>query len=600
MGESLRDCSGSLLLVVLAGCSREAAAPPEPPSPHAPIVQVGERCLDCHEDHVRSYRETGMARALEPVLPSEVAGLESVTDAAGWSYRFDPDPRGARLVETWGTGAPAISAELAFAIGAGLMDRSYAAAVGERLAFAPLEVLGGAEGRHAALAPGHAIHAGLRFSTPITEECLACHTDQLPERGYPLDLRPDPATWSPSGISCAACHPGADQHVRWRQDDLSGVRRDGRDPIRTPSRAGQVESVSVCARCHLQGDASFLLEPGARGVLAAGGDLLAHRAVFVAAKTTSEIRFVSQVERLMMSRCYTESAENLREAMTCVTCHDPHRSSFDPAERAVVREACAQCHGETRRPCARSPEQRGDRGCVDCHMRQTGVFDVAEVRIHDHFIAKDPGPPSPPTPLRVHESEDGQLALFAWPGREPPAYADDPGLEMMAHLAVGRPDLAQASVIRPPGPASARLATYHHLRGSLLERMGEAEEARSAYERALVLDPGAAETSVNLGLLLGTLGKAREGIALLDTVIAAHPKASPALLNRAVLRYQLGDTAGCLADLEAAFRIAPDPAVANALAQSYAQIGNAEAATRWGRAAIALDPSLEQARRSGR
>jgi hypothetical protein len=67
-----------------------------------------------------------------------------------------------------------------------------------------------------------------------------------------------------------------------------------------------------------------------------------------------------------------------------------------------------------------------------------------------------------------------------------------------------------------------------------------------------------------------------------------------------VLRYQLGDTAGCLADLEAAFRIAPDPAVANALAQSYAQIGNAEAATRWGRAAIALDPSLEQARRSGR
>jgi predicted CXXCH cytochrome family protein len=328
--------------------------------------------------------------------------------------------------------------------------------------------------------------------------------------------------------------------------------------------------------------------------------MLAHRAVFVAAKPTSEIRFVSQVERLMMSRCYTESAENLREAMTCVTCHDPHRSSFDPAERAVVREACAQCHGETRRPCARSPEQRGDRGCVDCHMRQTGVFDVAEVRIHDHFIAKDPGPPSPPTPLRVHESEDGQLALFAWPGREPPAYADDPGLEMMAHLAVGRPDLAQASVIRPPGPASARLATYHHLRGSLLERMGEAEEARSAYERALVLDPGAAETSVNLGLLLGTLGKAREGIALLDTVIAAHPKASPALRNRAVLRYQLGDTAGCLADLEAAFRIAPDPAVANALAQSYAQIGNAEAATRWGRAAIALDPSLEQARRSGR
>lgn len=594
---------------VLGACSRDAQElleiePLTPPaSPSAAASPIGARCLDCHENIVRSYRATGMARAVEPIRPGEVAGPAPVADAAGWSYRFESGDGSARLVETWKNGESGIDAELAFAIGAGLMDRSYAAVIGDLLWFAPLEVITDGEERRAALAPGHEIRPGTRFTTPITEECLACHTDRLPPRGYPFNLRSDPAAWSPAGISCAACHGDVEGHVRWREDDLAGragAKRDEKDPILAASRLGAIESLSLCARCHLQGDASFLLDPLARGVLPPGGEMLARRAVFVAAGSSDEIRFVSQVERLLLSPCYAASSELGGEPMTCVTCHDPHRSSFDPEERRVVRDACARCHTSTERICSKPPAERSGRDCVDCHMRRTGVFDVARVEIHDHFIRADPGPPSPPTKLRVHESKDGRLAVFAWPGSERPAYADDPGLWMMAEMASGHADLALPFAQREPGPASERLPTYHHLRGSLLEAAERGEEARAAYARALELDPDSAETSVNLGLLLGRLGKPREGVAVLDAVIAAHPTASPALRNRAVLRLQLGDAQGFAADLDTAFAISPDAAVAGALAEHFRRTGKTEESVRWAREAVRLDPSRAAGAAAGR
>ena len=161
----------------------------------------------------------------------------------------------------------------------------------------------------------------------------------------------------------------------------------------------------------------------------------------------------------------------------------------------------------------------------------------------------------------------------------------------MAEMASGHADLALPFAQRAPGAASERLPTYHHLRGVLLEASERLEEARAAYARALELDPESAETSVNLGLMLGKLGNPREGVAVLDAVIAAHPSASPALRNRAVLRLQLGDAQGFAADLEAAFAISPDAAGAGALAEHCRRSGRTEDSLRWAREVARLDPS---------
>ena len=160
----------------------------------------------------------------------------------------------------------------------------------------------------------------------------------------------------------------------------------------------------------------------------------------------------------------------------------------------------------------------------------------------------------------------------------------------MALMSLGRGDLALPFADREPGPTAARLPTYHHLRGSLLEQAKRLDDARTAYERALAIEPGQAETAVNLGALLGRLGLARSGVVHLDNVISNHPQAEGALRNRGILRYVRGDGDGFAADLEAAFAILPQASVARALAQHYATIGRDDLARRWDQAARKLQP----------
>ena len=132
------------------------------------------------------------------------------------------------------------------------------------------------------------------------------------------------------------------------------------------------------------------------------------------------------------------------------------------------------------------------------------------------------------------------------------------------------------------------------MRGSLLEEAGRLQEARTAYARALGIDPEQTETAVNLGLLLGQLGNRRDGIAVLDAALAKHPKAANAWRNRAVLHLKLGESERFVSDLEAAFTIAPDAVLARTLGDSYAKAGRSELAERWRRTAGSLDPSARK------
>jgi predicted CXXCH cytochrome family protein len=574
------------LPAVHAQTGQTAPSAPSGAASAAPAAVIGARCLDCHAG--QSYATTGMARALRPIAAGELAGLEPVPDAdTGYRYRFTESARGAEIVESLSApssapdAAPAPSTAesavpLAFAIGAGDLDTSFAARCGELLDFAPLEVQKSGGSRFAILSPGHTIQRGTRFTIPITEECIGCHTDALPPRDYPLNLAP-PGSWKPSGISCAACHGPADAHASWREAELAGKKPSERDPIVTTAHATPAESVSLCARCHLQGDARILLDPLARGVPPPGGDFLERCAVFVAKNPSFDVGFVSQVERLAMSRCFTASFDKGASAMTCVTCHDAHRSITDADERARSRNACTKCHAESSsdtaakksaaQACALEPAQREGRDCVQCHMRITHAFDVARVEIHDHFIQRTSPPPTPSGRLRTKEAKDGELVAFAWPGKKPTDYASDPGILLMAFMSLGRPDLAGPYSAKEPGEFAKQLPMYHHLRGSFEEQAAKFDNALRSYERALAIDPGQAETAVNLGLLLGRLRRGAEGIRLLDRVIAAHPKAEGALRNRAALKLAAKDDAGFVADLEAAQRIHPIAPVARALAQ---------------------------------
>lgn len=593
------------------GCALLASSVPVPGSTFAPAtgqgpLAIGVGCEDCHPGVVESYRRTPMARALEPLAEGEVRLLAELSaesipiGEAGLAYGFEQEGSRALLVER--SLGDQVEREIgrwpvAFAVGAGELDRSYAVELGSALYFAPLEKLSagsrGASAEHLAPAPGHSILPTLRLQSPIGDECLSCHTDALPPKRVPHHAVPEQA-WLPQGIGCGACHGDVEAHARWREDALVGKDPGGADPVLRPQSMAWRERLSVCGRCHLQGDSRLSLERGRRALAPPGTDFLASTAVFVAAEDRDEIGFVSHFERLLESDCFLVSP---RGALACETCHDPHRSMTDPLVRQHARQACSTCHAleaaEARRAAPSCSLERAQwpvgKDCVSCHMRLTPVFDLEGIAVHDHWIRARPPAASRFQSIRVKQSEGRELRRMAWPGESAPL-AEDPGLWMVGLAAAGQREAARGLVDRKPDLRVERLNVYQHTRGSLLEELGRFEDARVAYERSRLLDPDWSESTVNLAGVLLELGRPADAVARLDALLARWPLVKGAWQNRAASKLALGDWAGARADLERAYGLAPLAANARALGEIARRAGDAAAVQRWESEAKRLEP----------
>lgn len=558
-----------------------------------------EACMDCHEELVEAYSHSAMARALGPLTKEELGPLTELppeASSSGFHYGVYPTPGGEAfaLGETRPT-SPAfgLGKELLFGIGAGVRDRSLAVRHGSGMYFAPVEVLSVEGGRSLSLSPAEMASPGQRFSFPISPECLGCHTDAPPPLTYPLNLAPE--DFEPRGISCGGCHGAAPElasHVTFQEADLAGEQPSGPDPLLRLAELPRTRRMSICAACHLQGDARIELENHTLGAFQAGRELTETRAVFVGREATDEVGFVSQTERLVLSACY-QAAE-----LDCTTCHNPHAAlSGSKRETERVRMKCQSCHAPAdpgAAHCTRTPA-KSDGDCVSCHMPQTGVFDVAGIQIHDHFIRTRPAarPPAAPEEVRFAESPSGDWRRFTWPGEPPPSTLDDLGLWMMAYAGGGHLEEAMELVDADPGNRTRDLAMYHHVRATLLDGMQRTEEAKQAYELALALDPDLAISATNLGLLQAQLGFPDKGLVLLSDLLKRFPKAAGPHRNRALVRRQLGDDAGFIADLERAFQLDPSAELAASLAAALDAAGTTrdpKKAERYRQLAKELDP----------
>ncbi len=576
------------LLILASACGSDPAPPPAPLTAPAFVstAPVEARCAECHADLAEAYAESAMARALGPVSLEELAPLASTpgaTSPAGWTYGLFLNPEG-NLFGVGETHADfpehRFGAATEFAIGAGVRDRSLAVRHGAGLHFAPVEILtdranGGA--RHLALSPGESIRPGMRFGIALTAECLGCHTSQPLPPTYPAH-HIAPNKMPNTGVGCAGCHGSQAQlsaHITYQEAALSGADGDG-EPLLNIASAPRHTRMSICAACHLQGDARIVLANQSMGQFTPGGDLSAERATFVAAEPTNEVGFVSQTERLVLSTCYTQSE------MDCTTCHDPHRALQGVTralgrQQELTRRACLDCHGLA--ACVRPPDMplppSADAtldpalNCVACHMPETPVFDVHQVTIRDHFIRRNPKVAEPSDALRVSESPTGDWKRFRFPGEPATEPRDELGLWMMAYAGGGLHARAAELVDAPPGPEAERLAMYHHVRGTLLDALGRTEGARAAYERALEIDPLLGPAATNLGLVLLQLEEPEAALALFDAHLKRYPLAEGALRNRALVQRALGRFAAFRSDLERAFTINPTGELARVLAASF-------------------------------
>jgi hypothetical protein len=199
--------------------------------------------------------------------------------------------------------------------------------------------------------------------------CLYCHVTRSRDfRDPPPSGGPSPAAADP-GIGCERCHGPGGNHLR-------AIARDFRDPkgsadfaiINVAGTPGATAN-GQCAECHTVGLASEI------------------------ERAPDDPRYVrSPGVTFALSHCFTESGG----AMSCMTCHDPHREAVHSA--AFYEAKCLDCHaaqakrtrpssaGKTGAPtggnaCPVNPAK----DCLTCHMPRVPM-PTLHTALTDHYI----------------------------------------------------------------------------------------------------------------------------------------------------------------------------------------------------------------------
>lgn len=260
------------------------------------------------------------------------------------------------------------------------------------------------------LPPGFEEGHNTRFSRKIGLECMSCHNS------YPNYVLGSENKYNgvQEGINCERCHGPGSIHVAQRQ---TGSKIDTSKyidySIVNPAKLPIDRQFDICQRCHLQGNA-VLKEGKSFFDFKPGMKLNDFMTVFLPKYENADDEFImaSHADRLKQSQCFIKSYESVtssasvtgalkpyKEALTCVTCHNPHVSVRE-TNKEVFNEACKNCHGQEKKSklectektvakALHSPNsQLSTLNCTKCHMPSSGSIDIPHVTVHDHYIRK--------------------------------------------------------------------------------------------------------------------------------------------------------------------------------------------------------------------
>lgn len=265
------------------------------------------------------------------------------------------------------------------------------------------------------LPPGFEQGFNSRFSRKIELECMSCHN------AYPEITKGSENKYAiiPGGIDCERCHGPGSEHVKQKQKGILTDTSIAIDySIVNPAKLPVALQLDVCQRCHIQGNA--VLNEGKtfydfRPAMHLSEVMNVFMPVFKG-DADSHI-MASHAERLKMSKCFISTIEKAekqstanvlkpyKDAMTCVTCHNPHVSVKVTGSK-VFNTACKKCHQRPTMPIPAFPKGEGeDRSrigctgditkrsavkdnCVYCHMPKNNTIDIPHVTVTDHFIRK--------------------------------------------------------------------------------------------------------------------------------------------------------------------------------------------------------------------
>jgi tetratricopeptide (TPR) repeat protein len=200
--------------------------------------------------------------------------------------------------------------------------------------------------------PGHDFkpHSDQEFlgkpqDADMLRRCLSCHTTRagVGPSGEVINSS------SERGFACERCHGPAGNHLAAMDVQFS-------DPsIGRPRLASATAVNAICGQCH---------SAEGRGI---------------AGENPNLARF--QVTSLALSRCSTSGSE----AMSCLTCHSPHRNA--ETSPGFYESKCLECHSVrvdaagSSTACPVNPTK----GCISCHMPRVQT-DAPHTTFTDHRI----------------------------------------------------------------------------------------------------------------------------------------------------------------------------------------------------------------------
>jgi tetratricopeptide (TPR) repeat protein len=198
--------------------------------------------------------------------------------------------------------------------------------------------------------------------------CLQCHVTNPREFREPEQIGRGPEA-ADAGIGCERCHGPGGNHAAAVELDLADHAM-----VNVGHETGET-AMRQCRDCHVVGDATEIMN-----------------------RREESIWVRSPGLTLTFSRCYTESSG----ALSCLTCHDPHRVSERSASH--YERKCLGCHtaegtgtgaglkSDTKsKACKVNPT----RDCLNCHMPKVPM-PVLHTSLTDHYI-------------RVHSEERERL-----------------------------------------------------------------------------------------------------------------------------------------------------------------------------------------------
>jgi len=294
--------------------------------------------------------------------------------------------------------------QVSYIIGSGQHTNSHLQSVNGYINQMPMTYY--TQKKHWDLPPGFEGGFNTHFTRKIGLECMSCHN------GYPNFVlgSENKYTSIPNGIDCERCHGPGSIHVAQRQDGSKIDTSKYIDfSIVNPAKLSIDLQFDLCQRCHLQGNA-VLKEGKSFYDYKPGQKLSDFISVFLPKYKNADEEFImaSHADRLKQSACFIKSYEQIKnkntlkpykEAMTCITCHNPH-VSVKETNKNVFNDACVNCHTGIKLKTCNEPKVlsifnktsdlkfQKNVNCVSCHMPVSGSIDIPHVSVHDHYIRK--------------------------------------------------------------------------------------------------------------------------------------------------------------------------------------------------------------------